>query len=51
MNNILVDAQELPRMVIFYVIHTPKYSANHISIYIKQSKTLITGDSIYSING
>ncbi|MGV7117095.1 MBL fold metallo-hydrolase [Paenibacillus kyungheensis] len=50
-NNILVDGQELPLCGGIHVIHTPGHTAGHISLYLKQSKTLIAGDSMYSVNG
>lgn len=50
-NDILVDHQELPFCGGIHVIHTPGHTAGHISLYLKQSKTLIAGDSMYSVNG
>lgn len=50
-NDILVDGQELPFCGGIHVIYTPGHTAGHISLYLKQSKTLIAGDSMYSING
>lgn len=35
----------------FCVIHTPRHTPGHISLYLKQTKTLIAGDSMYSIDG
>lgn len=45
------DGQELPFCGGIRVIHTPGHTPGHISLYIKQSKTLIAGDSLYSVNG
>lgn len=50
-SDILVDGQELPFCGGIHVIHTPGHTAGHISLYLKQSKTLIAGDSMYSVNG
>lgn len=50
-SDILVDHQELPFCGGIHVIHTPGHTAGHISLYLKQSKTLIAGDSMYSVNG
>ncbi|WP_369436427.1 MBL fold metallo-hydrolase [Lysinibacillus fusiformis] len=43
----LKDGQELPYCGGIRIIHTP----GHISLYLKKSKTLIAGDSMYSENG
>jgi len=47
----LVDGQELPFCGGIRVIHTPGHTAGHISLYLKQSRTLIAGDSMYSVDG
>ncbi|QNK86264.1 MBL fold metallo-hydrolase [Sporosarcina sp. resist] len=47
----LKDGQELPYCGGIHVIHTPGHTPGHISIFLKQSKTLIAGDSMYSVNG
>lgn len=50
-DHILIDGQELPYCGGIRVIHTPGHTPGHISLYLKQSKTLIAGDSMYSVNG
>ncbi|PPB08501.1 MBL fold metallo-hydrolase [Brevibacillus laterosporus] len=47
----LIDGQELPFCGGIRVIHTPGHTPGHISLYLRQSKTLIAGDSMYSVNG
>ncbi|MFS8215371.1 MBL fold metallo-hydrolase [Paenibacillus polymyxa] len=47
----LIDGQELPYCGRIRVIHTPGHTPGHISLYLMQSKTLIAGDSMYSVNG
>ncbi|WDZ63764.1 MBL fold metallo-hydrolase [Paenibacillus polymyxa] len=47
----LIDDQELPFCGRIRVIHTPGHTPGHISLYLRQSKTLIAGDSMYSVNG
>lgn len=47
----LRDGQELPFCGGIRVIHTPGHTPGHISLYLTQSKTLIAGDSMYSVNG
>ncbi len=47
----LHDGQELPFCGTIRIIHTPGHTPGHISLYLKQSKTLIAGDSMYSVNG
>ncbi|WP_079911773.1 MBL fold metallo-hydrolase [Paenibacillus sp. 32352] len=47
----LVDGQELPFCGGIRVIHTPGHTPGHISLYLRQSKTLIAGDSMYSVDG
>ena len=50
-NDTLSDSQELPYCGGICIIHTPGHTPGHISLYLKQSKTLIAGDSMYSVNG
>lgn len=47
----LIDGQELPFCGGIGVIHTPGHTPGHISLYLKQSKTLVAGDSMYSVKG
>ncbi|MFJ7734927.1 MBL fold metallo-hydrolase [Lysinibacillus sp. NPDC097287] len=47
----LNDGQELPYCGGIRIIHTPGHTPGHISLYLKQCKTLIAGDSMYSVNG
>ncbi|WP_440119416.1 MBL fold metallo-hydrolase [Paenibacillus sp. QZ-Y1] len=47
----LIDGQELPYCGGIRIIHTPGHTPGHISLYLKQSKTLIAGDSMYSVDG
>lgn len=47
----LIDGQELPFCGRIRVIHTPGHTPGHISLYLRQSKTLIAGDSMYSVDG
>ncbi|MFS0907528.1 MBL fold metallo-hydrolase [Priestia aryabhattai] len=47
----LKDGQELPYCGGIHVIHTPGHTPGHISLYLRQSKTLVAGDSMYSVNG
>ncbi|PGO21711.1 hydrolase [Bacillus cereus] len=50
-DDILVDGQELPYCGGIRILHTPGHTPGHISLYLKQSKTLVAGDSMYSVNG
>lgn len=50
-DNILLHGQELACCGGIQVIHTPGHTPGHISLYLKRSKTLIAGDSLYSVNG
>jgi glyoxylase-like metal-dependent hydrolase (beta-lactamase superfamily II) len=50
-NNTLINGQELPFCGGIRVIHTPGHTPGHISLYLKESKTLIAGDSMYSVDG
>ncbi|SME48545.1 MBL fold metallo-hydrolase [Bacillus cereus] len=47
----VIDGQELPYCGGILILHTPGHTSGHISLYLKQSKTLIAGDSMYSVNG
>lgn len=47
----LIDGQELSYCGGIRVIHTPGHTPGHVSLYLKQSKTLIAGDSMYSVDG
>ncbi len=47
----LHDGQELPYCGGICVIHTPGHTSGHISLYLRKSKTLVAGDSMYSVNG
>ncbi|KQL43483.1 hydrolase [Brevibacillus choshinensis] len=49
--DLLVDGQELPFCGGIRVIHTPGHTEGHISLYLRESKTLIAGDSMYSVDG
>ncbi|QRG68097.1 MBL fold metallo-hydrolase [Brevibacillus choshinensis] len=49
--DLLADGQELPFCGGIQVIHTPGHTAGHISLYVRRSKTLIAGDSMYSVDG
>ncbi|RPK30917.1 MBL fold metallo-hydrolase [Paenibacillus xylanexedens] len=47
----VTDSQELPFCGGIRVIHTPGHTPGHISLYLMGSKTLIAGDSMYSVDG
>ncbi|MCR8655935.1 MBL fold metallo-hydrolase [Paenibacillus endoradicis] len=47
----LIDGEEIDVCGGIRVIHTPGHTPGHISLYLKKSKTLIAGDSMYSVNG
>ncbi|HDX9660005.1 TPA: MBL fold metallo-hydrolase [Bacillus toyonensis] len=47
----VIDGQELPYCGGILILHTPGHTPGHISLYLKKSKTLIAGDSMYSVNG
>ncbi|ARX66269.1 MBL fold metallo-hydrolase [Bacillus thuringiensis] len=47
----VIDGQELPYCGGILILHTPGHTPGHISLYLKQSKILIAGDSMYSVNG
>nr|WP_240464244.1 MBL fold metallo-hydrolase [Paenibacillus apiarius] len=50
-DNTLIDGQELAFCGGIRIIHTPGHTPGHISLYLRRSKTLIAGDSMYSVNG
>ncbi|PDZ16561.1 MULTISPECIES: MBL fold metallo-hydrolase [Bacillus] len=50
-SNTVIDGQELSYCGGILILHTPGHTPGHISLYLKQSKTLIAGDSMYSVNG
>jgi len=47
----LVGGELLPFCGRIQVIHTPGHTPGHISLYLKKSKTLVAGDSMYSVAG
>ncbi|KAA0793817.1 MBL fold metallo-hydrolase [Bacillus wiedmannii] len=47
----VINGQEIPYCGGILILHTPGHTPGHISLYLKQSKTLIAGDSMYSVNG
>ncbi|ASL65010.1 MULTISPECIES: MBL fold metallo-hydrolase [Bacillus] len=47
----VIDGQELPYCGGILILHTPGHTPGHISLYLKKSKILIAGDSMYSVNG
>ncbi|MDM5036386.1 MBL fold metallo-hydrolase [Bacillus sp. OR-18] len=47
----MIDGQELPYCGGILILHTPGHTPCHISLYLKQSKILVAGDSMYSVNG
>ncbi|MDA1758679.1 MBL fold metallo-hydrolase [Bacillus cereus] len=47
----VIDGQELLYCGGILILHTPGHTPGHISLYLKQSKILIAGDSMYSVNG
>lgn len=47
----LADRQELPYCGGIQVIFTPGHTPGHISLYLKQSKTLVVGDAMFSVEG
>jgi glyoxylase-like metal-dependent hydrolase (beta-lactamase superfamily II) len=47
----LSDGEELPYCGGIIVIHTPGHTPGHICLYLKQSKTLIAGDSMFVTDG
>jgi glyoxylase-like metal-dependent hydrolase (beta-lactamase superfamily II) len=50
-NGILEDGFELPNCGGIIVIHTPGHTPGHVSLYHKQSKTLIAADALVVSNG
>lgn len=47
----VIDGQELPYCGGILILHTPGHTLGHISLYLKRSKILVAGDSMYSVNG
>lgn len=47
----IADGEELPYCGGIRVIHTPGHTPGHICLYIKGSKTLITGDALNIMDG
>lgn len=47
----LADRQELPYCGGIQVIFTPGHTPGHISLYLKQSKALVVGDAMFSVEG
>ncbi|MDA2144201.1 MULTISPECIES: MBL fold metallo-hydrolase [Bacillus cereus group] len=47
----VIDGQELPYCGGILILHTPGHTPGHISLYLKRSKILVAGDSMYSVNG
>lgn len=47
----IVDGEEVPIGDGVVVIHTPGHTSGHISLYVKESKTLIAGDALNLKNG
>jgi glyoxylase-like metal-dependent hydrolase (beta-lactamase superfamily II) len=45
------DGQELPYCGGIRVIFTPGHTPGHISLYLKQSKTLVAGDAMICLDG
>ncbi|WP_410512831.1 MBL fold metallo-hydrolase [Paenibacillus sp. BR2-3] len=50
-DHILNEGDELPCFGGIRVIFTPGHTPGHISLYLKQSKILIAGDALHSVNG
>ncbi|HHP5738478.1 MBL fold metallo-hydrolase [Bacillus paranthracis] len=50
-SDIVIDGQELPYCGGILILHTPGHTPGHISLYLKRSKILVAGDSMYSVNG
>lgn len=50
-SELVIDGQELTYCGGIRILHTPGHTPGHISLYLKQSKILIAGDSMYSVNG
>ncbi|MGE7219175.1 MBL fold metallo-hydrolase [Priestia koreensis] len=49
-NKLLEDGQKLPYCGGIEVIYTPGHSPGHVSLYLKQTKTLIAGDAMVKMN-
>ena len=47
----IADGEELPYCGGITVIYTPGHTPGHICLYLKQSKTLITGDALNVVDG
>ncbi|HKJ92492.1 MAG TPA: MBL fold metallo-hydrolase, partial [Longimicrobiales bacterium] len=47
----LQDGDELPYCGGILVLHTPGHTPGHISLYLRRSKTLVSGDALVSENG
>ncbi|MGE6631832.1 MBL fold metallo-hydrolase [Bacillus sp. NPDC077027] len=47
----LFGGEDLPFCGGIHVIFTPGHTPGHISLYLKQSKTLVVGDAMYSVEG
>ncbi|MDA2240176.1 MBL fold metallo-hydrolase [Bacillus cereus group sp. Bc222] len=47
----VIDGEELPYCGGIRILHTPGHTPGHISLYLKRSKILVAGDSMYSVNG
>jgi glyoxylase-like metal-dependent hydrolase (beta-lactamase superfamily II) len=50
-NRTLSDGEELPFCGGIQIIHTPGHTPGHISLYHKQSKTLIAADAMIVVDG
>jgi glyoxylase-like metal-dependent hydrolase (beta-lactamase superfamily II) len=50
-NKMLQDGQELPFCGGIQVIFTPGHTPGHISLYLKQCKTLVAGDAMVAFDG
>lgn len=50
-DKVLTDGEELPILGGIVVIHTPGHTPGHIGLYLRESKTLIAGDSLVMEGG
>ncbi|MEJ2666585.1 MAG: MBL fold metallo-hydrolase [Deinococcales bacterium] len=50
-DRILADGEELPYCGGILVVHTPGHTPGHVSLYLRQSRTLVTGDALTAENG